>query len=85
MTNTARDQSDQVALANDGHGWPSPTARHAKPLSDAFYRTALASGSIVAPLDENAAVRRSDFWVGCVVCLIVAAGAGAFILAMVWK
>ena len=80
---TARDQSDAVALANDGHPWPSRTAT-AKPLSDTFYRTALGSGSIVPPQGEGAAVRRTNFAIGlCAICFIVA-GFLAFVAAAYW-
>lgn len=53
-----------------------------KPL---WMRIAMSSKGIVPPLGESAAVRRSDFLVGCVVCLFVAAGIGAFFVGMLWK
>ncbi len=88
MTNSG----DQVALAVDNLGTAGiaipkrfPRRPIAEPLTDAFYKTALGSGSIVPPSGESASVRRTDLMVGwCVVCL-VACGLVGFATAYFWK
>jgi hypothetical protein len=51
---------------------------------DVFYKNAIASGSIVPPHGESAAVRRTDYLVGlCVICL-VACGLVGFAVAYWW-
>ncbi len=67
---------DRVALAVDS---PKPDRW------DIFWKNAIASGSIVPPSGESAAVRRSDFLTGlCVICFVTL-GAAAFLLAMLWR
>jgi hypothetical protein len=66
---------DQVALANDS----SPFA------NSVWVKNAIASGSIVPPHGESAAVRRTDYLVGlCVICL-VACGLVGFAVAYWWR
>ncbi len=81
---TARDQSDAVALAVDSPGWRSDTAKHGNPFANPVWvKNCIASGSIIPPQGESAAVRLTDFKVGlCVICLaacgIVAMGVAYF-------
>jgi hypothetical protein len=50
-----------------------------------FVKNCIASGSIVPPHGESAAVRRTDYLVGlCVICL-VACGLVGFCVAYFWK
>ncbi len=86
MTNSG----DQVALAVDTPqhyklNTPTQIRLLAEPLTDTFYKNAIASGSIVPPSGESASVRRTDLMVGwCVVCL-VACGLVGFATAYFWK
>ncbi len=73
MTNSG----DQVALAVDG-------LRNA-PLTDHFYRTAIASGSITPPIGESASVRRTNFAVGlCALCFGFC-GLTGMLVAFFWR
>ncbi len=92
MTNT-HNSGDQVALAVDKPKsmWADNKGTVtnyytcfpiAKPLTDTFYKNAIASGSIVPPSGESANVRRNDIITGlCVVCFL-GFGVAAFIVAM---
>ncbi len=91
---TPYNSGDAVALAVDN---PKPgKSKHraanyytcfpiAEPLTDTFYKNAIASGSIIPPSGESASVRRTDYMVGlCVICLVVCGMVG-FGVAYFWK
>jgi hypothetical protein len=84
---TAARQWSAGHLGTAGLSLPAkfPPRPVAEPLSDLFYRNAIASGSIVPPHGESAAVRRTDYLVGlCVICL-VACGLVGFCVAYFWR
>ncbi len=82
----SREQADQIALAVDSPGWRSDTAKHGNPFANPVWvKNCIASGSIIPPQGESAAVRRTDFAVGlCVICL-GACGVVAMLTAYFWK
>jgi hypothetical protein len=86
---------DQVALAVDNPprvnlyppaGYTGRSSYAVNPFDNAvFVKNAIASGSIVPPHGESAAVRRTDYLVGlCVICLI-ACGLVGFAVAYWWR
>ena len=79
----SRTQADEIALAVDNH-WPSRTASKGGPLSnDVFARNAIASGGIVGPAGESASVRRTDWWVGLAVLVLI--GLAFISVAFLWR
>ena len=81
---TARDQSDAVALAVDNH-WPSRTAMKGPLSNSTFVKNCIASGSLVPPIGEGAAVRRTDLMVGWAVVLLSICGVVAMAVAYLWR
>jgi len=78
----SRDQSDAVALAVDNH-WPSRTASKGPLENRTFVKNCIASGSLIPPIGEGAAVRRTDLMVGWAVVLLGTLGLGAIVLSYV--
>ncbi len=76
---------DQVHFAIDKPAYRGPFTDMRGPLTDTFYKNAIASGSIVPPSGESASVRRTDYMVGlCVICLVVC-GLVGFSVAYFWR
>jgi hypothetical protein len=83
MTNAIDRDPTQEAILYQPQGWPSRTASKGPLSNPTFARNALASGGIIAPADEAAAVRRTDWWVGLLVILLGTLGVGAIVLSYV--
>lgn len=76
----SREQSDQVALANDGLD-AKPRFRLMQPLTDTFIRNAIASGAITPPYNEN----RLGRYTGLIVLAFMLLGAIFMWLGATWK
>ncbi len=61
---------------------PSQLQILAKPLSDTFYKNAIASGSIIPPSGEGASVRQTDIKVGIAALFFMALGVVGFLYAI---